>query len=343
VVGNVRQPLLLMMGAVALVLLIGCVNVANLLLARATARGRQMAIRQALGAQRMRLIRQLLTESLLLSLLGGIAGLTILLLMSKLLLQIIPATLPRLSDISINWTVLLFALGVSVLAGAFFGVAPALQAAGIDPIHALRPEGRGSKGSKSQTRTLGVLVVTEFALSLVLLIAAGLLLRSFWDLLDARLGFNPENVMAVRLFLPFLNDPATDIYGTAAQESPFIREILRRAPESLPGVKEVAVGSWESMPLNHLKNAIELVLEERSSRSNLPHQVQGASVTPAYFHVLVPLIQGRLFTNFDIDTAPAVALVNEAFARTWWPGEPPLASESSWGALLPHGRWWLVL
>jgi predicted permease len=269
VVGNVRQPLLLMMGAVGLVLLIGCVNVANLLLARATARGREMAVRQALGAPRMQLIRQLLTESLLLSMLGGIAGLAILFFTRKLLLQIIPATLPRLNDISISWTVLLFALGVSVLAGAFFGLAPALQAARIDPIHVLRQEGRGSKGSRSQTLTLSALVVTEFALSLVLLIAAGLLLRSFWDLFNVRLGFDPENVMAVSLWLPAPNDPATDIYGTPDQEARLIREILRRG-RSLPGVTEIAVGSQESIPLNHDKNLFPLVLEESSTRSTCP-------------------------------------------------------------------------
>ena len=325
VVGNVRQPLLLMMGAVALVLLIGCVNVANLLLARATARGRQMAIRHALGASRMRLVRELLTESVLLSLLGGIAGLTILFLMSKLLLDMIPATLPRLSDISIDWTVLLFALVVSILAGAFFGVAPALQAAGVNPNHALRREGRGTKGSKGQTRTLSALVVSEFALSLVLLIAAGLLLRSFWDLFQARLGFDPEHVMAVRLWLPVPNDPTTDIYGAPAQQAHLIREMLRRATESLPGVKEAAVGSQESIPLNHDKNPFSLVLEEKSTRSNLPRQVEGSSVTPEYFHVLgIPLVHGRFFTETDIESAPRVALVNEAFARTFWPHEAAL-------------------
>ncbi|MGD0301761.1 MAG: ABC transporter permease, partial [Bryobacteraceae bacterium] len=308
VVGNVRQPLLLMMGAVGLVLLIGCVNVANLLLARATARGREMAVRQALGALRMQLIRQLLTESLLLSLLGGIAGLAILFFSRKLLLEIIPATLPRLNEISISWTVLLFALGVSVLAGAFFGLAPALEATRVDPIHVLRQEGRGSRGSRGQTLTLSTLVVTEFALSLVLLIAAGLLLRSFWDLFNVRLGFDPENVMAVSLWLPAPNDPATDIYGTPTQEARLIREILRRG-RSLAGVTEIAVGSPGSLPLNHDKNLFALVLEERSTRSNLPHQVQGSSVTPEYFHLLgIPLRRGRLFTEFDIASAPSVAL-----------------------------------
>jgi len=323
-VGNVRQPLLLMMGAVGLVLLIGCVNVANLLLARATARGREMAVRQALGAPRMQLVRQLLTESLLLSMLGGIAGMAILFFTKKFLLEIIPAALPRLHEISISWTVLLFALGVSVLAGAFFGLAPALQAAKVDPINVLRREGLGSKGSKGQTLTLSALVVTEFAFSLVLLIAAGLLLRSFWDLYNVRLGFDPENVMAVSLWLPNPDDPATDVYGTPDQEARFIREILRRG-RSLPGVTEIAAGTQEAIPLNHDKNVLSFVLEEGSTRSDLPHQVQGASVTPEYFHVLgMPLLRGRLFTEFDIASAPRVAIVNEAFARTWWPDQDAL-------------------
>lgn len=283
-----------------------------------------MAIRQALGATRMQLIRQLLTESLLLSLLGGIAGLAILFVTRKLLLQMIPATLPRLNDISINWTVLLFALGISVVAGVFFGLAPALQTAGVDPIHVLRQEGRGSKGSRNQTWVRSALVVTEFTLSLVLLIAAGLLLRSFWDLYKVGLGFDPENVMAVSLWLPAPNDPATDIYGNADQEARLIREILRRG-QSLPGVKEIAIGSQESIPLNHDKNPTAFLLEGKDTRSDLPHQVQSSSVTPEYFHLLgIPLLRGRLFTDWDIDSAPKVILVNEAFARTWWPGEDPL-------------------
>jgi len=331
VVGNVRQPLLLMMGAVGLVLLIGCVNVANLLLARASTRGREMAVRQALGAARMRLIRQLLTESLLLSLLGGIAGLVMLFFTRTLLLQMIPATLPRLNDISINRTVMLFAFGVSVLAGTFFGLAPALQAARLEPSDVLRQDGRGSKGSRSQTWTLNALVVTEFALSLVLLIAAGLLVRSFWELYKVPLGFDPENVMAVRLWLPVPNDPTTDVYRTRDQEAQFIRELLRRG-RSLPGVKDIAVGSPGAIPLNHEKSLFALVLEGRSTRSNLPYQVQGSSVTPEYFHLLgIPVLRGRSFTEWDVEQAPRVALVNEAFARTWWPDEDPLGKRIKLG------------
>ena len=166
-----------------------------------------MAVRQALGAARKRLISQLLTESLLLSLLGGIAGLAILFCTKGFLLRIVPDSLPRLNEVSINWSVLLFALIASLVAGAIFGLAPALHAGRLDLTHALKLEGRGSTGSGEQARTRRVLVVTEFALSLVLMIAAGLLLRSFWDLLNVRPGFNPQNVMAVRMWLPIPNDP----------------------------------------------------------------------------------------------------------------------------------------
>lgn len=323
-VGDVRQSLMLLLGAVGLVLLIGCVNVANLVLARASARGRELAVRQALGAARTRLMRQLLTESLLLSLLGGIAGLAILFCTKGFLLQMVPESLPRLNDISINWTVLLFALAASVAAGAIFGLAPALQAGRLDLTRTLKAEGRGTTGSGEQARTRRVLVVTEFALSLVLMIAASLLLRSFWDLFSVQLGFDPQNVMAVRLWLPIPNDPKTDIYGTAAQEATFIREVERRV-SGLPGVKEIAVGSTESIPLNHNRNPIPVIVEGRDLRGNQPPLVEGSTVTPQYFRLLgMPLLQGRLFSDQDNEDAPLVAVVNEAFARTYWPGGNPV-------------------
>ena len=323
-VGNVRQSLMLLLGAVGLVLLIGCVNVANLLLARASARGREMAIRQALGAARSRLVRQLLTESLLLSLLGGIAGLAILFCSKGFLLRVLPDSLPRLNDISIDWSVLLFALAASVVAGAIFGLAPAYRAGRLDLTHTLRAEGRGTTGSGEQARTRRVLVVTEFALSLVLMIAAGLLLRSFWDLFKVRLGFDPENVMAVRMWLPIPNDPKTDIYGTPAQEATFLREILRRG-RMLPGVKEISLGSIESLPLNHNRNLIPLTLEGAGVRSNRPPLVEASAVSPEYFHLLgIPLLRGRLLNDLDNENAPQVAVINDAFARSYWPNENPL-------------------
>jgi len=324
VVGNVRQSLILLLGAVGLVLLIGCANVANLLLARASARGREMAVRQALGAARKRLVRQLLTESLVLSLLGGVAGLTILLGAKGFLLQMVPESLPRLNDISISWSVLLFALAASVVAGTVFGLAPALQTGRLDLTHMLKLEGRGSKGSAEQTQTRRILVVTEFALSLVLMIAAGLLLRSFWDLYNVPLGFNPRNVMAVRLWLPIPNDPKTDIYGSAAQEAPFLRELLRRG-RSLPGVREAALGSNASIPLDHIRNLSPLILEGRDIRSKDPPMVEQSDVLPDYFHLLeIPLVRGRLFSEMDDEKAPQVAVINEALARTYWPNQDPL-------------------
>jgi len=337
VVGKARQSLILLLGAVGLVLLIGCVNVANLLLARASARGRELAVRQALGAARKRLISQLLTEGLVLSLVGGLAGLAILLCARGFLVRLVPDSLPHLNDISISWGVLLFALGASLVAGAIFGVTPALHAGRADLTQALKQEGRGSTGSREQGRTRRALVVTEFALSMVLMIAAGLLLRSFWDLLNVSLGFNPQNVMAVRTWLPEPNDPKTDIYGTPAQEAPFIRELLRRG-RTLPGVEEIALGNRASIPLNHDPTQSPLVLEGREIQSKQPPLVETSSVTPDYFHLLgVTLQRGRLFGEMDNETAPAVAVINEAFARTYWPSGDPLGErlklspeDSSW-------------
>jgi predicted permease len=327
VVGNVRQPLILLLGAVGLVLLIGCVNVANLLLARASARGREMAIRQALGGARTRLIRQLLTESVLLSMLGGIGGLAILFCTKTFLLKMVPDSLPRLNEVSINWAVLLFAFVASLAAGTIFGLAPALQAGRMNLIPKLKQEGRGSTGSGEQQRTRRVLVVTEFALSLVLMIAAGLLLRSFWDLLNVRLGFNPENVMAVRTWLPIPNDPTTDIYRTAAQEAPLLREILRRG-RTLPGVEEIAIGDLAALPLGHGRddlNPFPLIVEGRETPSNEAPLVDASMVTPEYFHLLgTTLLRGRLFGELDDEKAPQVAVINEAFARTYWPDENPV-------------------
>jgi predicted permease len=345
VVRNVRQSLILLLGAVGLVLLIGCVNVANLLLARASARWREMAIRQALGAARKRLMSQLLTESLLVSLLGGIVGLAILFCTKAFLLHLVPDSLPRLNEVSINWVVLLFALVASLVVGAIFGLAPALDAGRVDLTHALKEASRGSTGSGRQARTRRVLVVTEFALSLVLMVAAGLLLRSFWDLLNVRLGFNPESVMTVRTRLPYPNDPKTDIYRTPAQEAPFFREILRRAG-TLPGVEEVALGDTASIPLDESQRYLKQVsdgyfpftLEGRNLQSDQLAVVERSSVTPDYFHLLsIPLLRGRLFNELDDDKAPQVAVINEAFARTYWPGQDPLGkrfksmrAESPW-------------
>jgi predicted permease len=324
---DVRQSLVLLLGAVGLVLLIGCVNVANLMLARASARRREMAVRQALGAGRRRLVAQLLTESVLLSLAGGIAGMAILFVSKALLLRLVPDSLPRLHEVSIDWRVLLFALAVSLAAGAAFGLAPALHAGRLSLTHTLKQEGRGATGSGEQARTRRALVVTELALSLVLMIAAGLLLRSFRDLLDVRLGFDPQQVMAVRIWLPIPNDPKTDVYRTAAQEAPFVCEVLRRT-RALPGVEQAAIGDVAAIPLGHDRNDLlpfQLILDGHETPTDQAPLVGRLVVTPEYFHLMgMTLLRGRLFNELDNDKAPTVAVVNEAFARTYFPHADPL-------------------
>jgi predicted permease len=327
VVGSVRQSLILLFGAVGLVLLISCVNVANLLLARASVRVREIAVRQALGAQRTRLIRQLLTEILLLFLLGGIAGFAILFCTQHFLLRLVPESLPHLNDIAVGWGVLVFAGAVSVAAGTIFGLAPAWLMSRVDLIGTLRQEGRGSKGSRERSRARQILVISELALSLVLMVAASLLLRSFWDLFKVQPGFNPDRVMAIQTWLPGPNDPTTDIYRTATQESVLLREILRRS-RTLPGVEEAAVGDVAALPLGHSHGDLEpllLIREGLETTANQTPVIGGSIVSPEYFHLLgMPLLRGRLFSDQDREDTPQVAVINQAAARTYWPSQDPL-------------------
>jgi predicted permease len=323
-VGNVRQSLILLFGAVGLVLLISSVNVANLLLARASGRAREIAVRQALGAQKSRLVRQLLTESVLLFLLGGIAGFATLFCAQRFLLRLVPDSLPHLNDISINWSVLAFAIFVSAASGTIFGLAPAWLMSRIDLTGALRQEGRGSSGSRGRSRARQILVVSELALSLVLMVAAGLLLRSFRDLLKVQLGFNPTRVMAVETTLPNPNDPNTDIYRTATQESVFLREALRRT-RTLPGVEETAASDTAALPLGHGHEDLRprpLIREGEDAKSSEPPLILTSIVSPDYFHVLgMTLLRGRLFVEQDLEDTPSVAVINQAAARMYWPGK----------------------
>jgi predicted permease len=245
---------------------------------------------------------------------------------------------------------------VSVLSGLLFGLAPAFHLGRLDLTHALKQEARGSTGSGQQLRIRRVLVITEFALSLVLMVAASLLFRSFWDLLNVRLGFNPQNVMAVRTRFPEPNDPSADLYRTPAQEEPFFREVLRRV-NTLPGVQEVALGDTASIPLDQGLRDLKLIsegqfffsLEGQSPHGDQPAVADRSSVSPNYFHILgLPLLRGRFFNDSDTDKTPQVAVVNEAFARTYWPGQDPLGKrfqstrdESPWVTvvgIIPNAR-----
>ncbi len=327
VVASVHQSLILLFGAVALVLLISCVNVANLLLARASARGREVTVRLALGARRTRLIRALLTEILLLFLLGGIAGFAILFGAQRFLLRLVPESLPHLNDIGVGWGVLGFAVAVSLAAATICGLAPAWLMRRTDLIGALRQDSRGSKGSKERSRARQMLVISELALSLVLMVAASLLLRSFWDLFNVRPGFNPSRVMVVQSWLPRPNDSTADPYHTATQEAVLLREILRRS-RNLPGVEEVAIGNAGALPLDHSPgDLVQLVSirEGLGTKANEAPVIGGTLVTPEYFHLLgLAVERGRAFTDQDLETTPQVAVINQAAARTYWPGQDPV-------------------
>src|SRR5215472_6146390 len=248
-VGNMRTELFVLFGAVGCVLLIACLNVANLLLARSAGRQREMAMRRALGAGRTRLIMQLLAENLLLSVISGGLALGAVVVMKTWLLSLAPPELPRLSEITLSPGVLLFAFAVSILTGLVFGLMPALQTAGPNQIVTLREGGRRSGTSKRQKNTSRLLVAAEVALSLVLLIGAGLLLRSFWNLLEVRRGFDPHQMITARIWLPVPNDPAEDAYRLIEKRAAYYREVLRRVG-ALSGVAQAAVGSAESLPLD---------------------------------------------------------------------------------------------
>ena len=331
IVGDVRVPLMLLLGAVGVVLLIGCVNVANLQLARGATRAREIAMRQALGAGRGRLIRQLLTESLLLSVAGGAFGLLILVSARAFLLRALPDSLPRLNTVGVDWTVLLFVVATSIGTGVAFGLMPALHLNTAEPGTVLK-QADGRTTATRHARIRRWLVVAELALSIVLMAGAGLLVRTFQDLAHVQLGFDRENVMTVRTRLPAPNDPKTDLYRTPARETAFLREVLRRG-RALPGVDEAAIGDTASIPLDAAQRDLKLIaegpffvtIEGRPATVGAPLVVERSSVTPGYFQLLrMPLIRGRVFTEHDDDNAPAVAVVNEAFARAQWPGEDVL-------------------
>ena len=321
-VGDARATLLVLLGAVGLVLLIGCVNIANLLLARSSARQREMAIRLALGAARRRLVMQLLTESVLLSLAGGAVALIAVAWSLDLLVRLVPADVPRLHEVGFDRGVLLFVFAVSLLTGVLFGIVPALQASRPDLTVNLK-EGAKGTGSRGQ-RFRSALVVTEIALSLVLMIAAGLLLRSFGRLMEVAPGFDPRNVLMARIWLPVPNNPELDPYQAPARRAAFVREVLRRA-SALPGVQYAAVGAGNGVPLlgPHYKGPF--TIEEKPETDAAAPTAQFSSVTPDYFRALgTPLVRGRFFNDSDALEAQPVALVDEEAARRFWPGEDPV-------------------
>jgi predicted permease len=319
--GNVRPTLVILLAAVSFVLLIVCVNVASLLIARASARTRELAIRQALGASRGQLVRQVLTESVLISLAGGAAALAVLLVAQRSLLALMPADVPRLAEVHADWRMVAFALVLSLATGVLVGVMPALHASAIDPNRDLREGGRTGGGqSLRQTRSRATLVVLEVALSAVLLIGAGLLVRSFSAALSENPGLDPERLVAGQIWIPFPTDPKADQYGTPAQKAGLVRELLTRIA-LLPGIEQSAVGSSSDIPLlGNVNKPVPFSLPDEASTQQNDHAAEFGAVSARYFAVLkTPLKKGRVFTDHDADSTARVVVVNEAFVRRFSP------------------------
>src|SRR5215207_702978 len=316
-VGSVRPALLVLLGAVGLVLLIACANVANLLLARAAARGREIAVRTALGATRARVARQLLTESLLLSLAGGAAGLLLSVWGVEAIVRLSPENVPRLAETSIDARVFLFALGVSVLTGLVFGLAPALQASKTDLAESLKEGGRGGSAGARRNRLRSALVVAEVALSLVLLVSAGLLIKSFRQLVTTDPGYSPERVLAVTVALN------TQRFADDDSRAGYFREAVARITQ-LPGVESAGLTRLLPLGRSDIFNSFQIAGRPPFA----PGESRGArsyTISPEYFRVLsLPLRRGRAFSEADGKNANQVIVVNEAFVSRFFPGQEPL-------------------
>jgi putative ABC transport system permease protein len=315
---GVAKYLWIVLGAVSFLLLIACANVANLQLARAASRRREIALRMALGAAGGRIVRQLLTEGLLLALAGGAAGLLLAAWGTRLLSALAPAgLLPSVAQVGVDWHVLAFALAASVATGLLFGTAPAWQARKVDVNSSLKDS--AGKGATARGRLRGALVVAEVALSLVLLVGAGLLVRTFVNLLGVTPGFDPHNVLTFQI------EPNGERYNTSGKASAFYREALERI-RRLPGVESAALTN--KLPLDWQFN-LPVYFPDKPDQ---PQSVQFRMVSPDYFRVMrIGVRQGRAFGDGDNSSAPAVAVVNEAFARKYFEGRDPLAQQLSVG------------
>jgi putative ABC transport system permease protein len=333
IVANTRSALLILLGAVGLVLLIACANFANLLLTRAAGRRQEIVIRAALGAGRWRLIRQMLTESTLLAVLGGAGGLLLAKWGVDLLTALKPATLPRLSSIGIDGWVLAFTLGVSLLTGIIFGLVPALSASKLDVNEALKEGGRASTGGIARHRVRSLLVVSEIALALVLLIGAGLLIKSIWKLRTIDPGFNPENLLTMRIELPEAR------YKEIPKQIQF-RERALEAVNALPGT-QAAMISELPMTENLMHN---FVIDGRPPLApGEEPELETRTVAGDYFRTMgIPVLQGRDFTPQDRADASPVGLVNQSFVHEYFSDENPIGARIAWARANPR-RWMTII
>ena len=332
VVAGARPALLVLLGAVAFVLLIACANVANLLFARSAARQKEIAIRTALGARRSRIVRQLLTESVLLAITGGIIGVLLALWGLGLLLAIGESSIPRVKEIKLDGWVLGFSMLISIATGLIFGLVPALQASKPDLNEALKEGSRGASGSIRSNRTRSLFVIAEVAICLVLLIGAGLMIKSFSRLLDVSPGFNPENVLSMNVAL------SGSRYKEGPQVASFYQRSLARL-SSLPGVQ--SAGATTLLPMAGGFGSRYFRIEGR------PPQPAGQGfnanlnlATPGYFHTMnIPFIEGRDFDDRDVLKAPEAVIINRDMARRYWPDEDPIGKRLAVG----DGPWRTVV
>jgi putative ABC transport system permease protein len=331
-VGGMRPTLLILLIAVFLVLLIACANLTTMLLARAAAREREMSIRVALGAGPLRLLKQVLTESVLLALIGGVAGVLLALWGVESLKVIGAQTVPRLREVNIDLGVLGVTLGIAVSTGIIFGLVPGLASARPELTETLKEGGRSSTQGRARNRLRNGLVIAEVALALVLLSGAGLLMKSFARLQNVNPGFNPHDALTFEVSLPkiqYPNDPSIVRFNNEAQ----------RRLAALPGVQ--AVGFSTILPLAGTNSDSSFAIEGRQSNDRTPSpDEENRQVSPEYFRALqTPLIKGRFFTDADNADAPPVIIVNQAFARKFWPSQDALGKRIVMGGMSEHPNW----
>lgn len=335
-VDQVRPMLLVVLGAVILIVFIVSLNIATLLLARASGRQQEMALRLSLGATPGRVVRQLLTESMLLSLIGGAAGIATAVVTLGFILRFVPSNVPRLNEVRIDWVVLAFALLISILTGLVFGLAPALHSARVALSPAIREGGRGSSSGTKTGRLRDTLIVSELAFAVILMVGAGLLLRTLRGLLQENPGFNPTHVVTANTWLGVPNDPKTDPYLGIPGKVTFDRELLRRM-KAIPGVQLAAITS--ALPTtNSNPNAVGglaiegFAIEDRPVESSQDLRAERIRISPDYFAVFqATLLRGRSFTEDDEDGKPLVAVIDESTARKYWASDDPLGRRVRFG------------
>lgn len=334
-VSDYRTALLILMGVVGLVLAVACANVANLLLARASGRHKEMAIRTSLGASRWRILRQLITESLLLGIMGGALGLLLAFWGIDLLLAAIPIEFPFWMKFQMDTRVLAFTTGIALLTGLIFGTAPALQALKVDLNETLKEGGRGL-ASASRNRLRRLLVVVEVALSLILLIGAGLMIRSFMHLIDVNPGLNPENVLTMRLGLPSLK------YNAPEKRQAFFKELTERV-SALPGVQSSSAITGLPLGGNNWGRSLTVEGYPVLSVGQAP-SINHCVVTPDYFQTMgIPMMAGRDFTDADSSKGLKVTIIDEGLAREYWPNESAIGKRIRFGPPEDNEPWHTIV